>query len=51
MQAYAFGLGVGTQNRRGEWLEVFYPQPILAPASSLTAPLEARGGSVAQATR
>ncbi len=30
-QYYAFGLGVGTQNRKGEWLEVFYPQPQFQP--------------------
>lgn len=26
---YAFGLGVGTQNKKGEWLEVFFPAPEL----------------------
>ncbi len=30
-QFYAFGLGVGTQNAKGEWLEVFYAQPVLSP--------------------
>lgn len=45
MQAYAFGLGVGTRNASGEWLEVFYPHPQLSPTSALTAPLEARGGN------
>lgn len=28
---YALGLGVGTQNNKGEWLEVFFPRPILNP--------------------
>lgn len=28
---YALGLGVGTQNNKGEWLEVFFPQPLLKP--------------------
>ncbi|MBU3069641.1 2,3,4,5-tetrahydropyridine-2,6-dicarboxylate N-succinyltransferase [Aestuariicella sp. G3-2] len=28
---YALGLGVGTQNNKGEWLEVFFPQPLLNP--------------------
>ena len=28
---YAVGIGVGTKNRNGEWLEVFYPEPILKP--------------------
>jgi 2,3,4,5-tetrahydropyridine-2-carboxylate N-succinyltransferase len=31
---YSIGLGVGTQNQNGEWLEVFYPQPLLNPASA-----------------
>lgn len=31
-QLYSIGLGVGTQNAKGEWLEVFYPQPLLNPA-------------------
>jgi 2,3,4,5-tetrahydropyridine-2-carboxylate N-succinyltransferase len=35
MTAYAFGLGVGTQNSRGEWLEVFYPAPLLSPGDAL----------------
>ncbi|MEH6568021.1 MAG: 2,3,4,5-tetrahydropyridine-2,6-dicarboxylate N-succinyltransferase [Halioglobus sp.] len=35
--AFAFGLGVGTHNSKGEWLEVFFPQPVLAPSPALTA--------------
>jgi 2,3,4,5-tetrahydropyridine-2,6-dicarboxylate N-succinyltransferase len=27
----AIGLGVGSKNSNGEWLEVFYPQPIFQP--------------------
>ena len=34
-QFFSIGLGVGTQNRNGEWLEVFYPQPLIRPASTL----------------
>jgi 2,3,4,5-tetrahydropyridine-2,6-dicarboxylate N-succinyltransferase len=33
--AFAFALGVGTQNSKGAWLEILYPQPILHPSSSL----------------
>ena len=33
--AFAFGLGVGTHNKQGEWLEIFFPQPILAPSAAL----------------
>lgn len=25
---YAIGLGIGTQNNSGDWLEVFYPEPL-----------------------
>jgi 2,3,4,5-tetrahydropyridine-2-carboxylate N-succinyltransferase len=35
--AFAFGLGVGTHNSRGEWLEVFFPAPVLSPPASLVA--------------
>ena len=33
--AFAFGLGVGTHNSKGQWLEVFYPQPLLAPSPAV----------------
>ena len=26
---YTFGIGVGTKNARGEWLEVYYPAPLV----------------------
>lgn len=39
---YSIGLGVGSQNKNGEWLEVFYPQPLLNPS-------EATGQVIAQA--
>ncbi len=32
---YSLGFGVGTQNSKNEWLEVFYPQPLLNPNSDL----------------
>ena len=31
-QLYALGLGVGTQNSKGDWLEVYFPTPLLAPS-------------------
>src|SRR5690606_42148065 len=34
-QLYALGLGIGTQNANGEWLEVFYAQPLLTPAEAV----------------
>jgi 2,3,4,5-tetrahydropyridine-2-carboxylate N-succinyltransferase len=35
--AFAFGLGVGTHNSAGQWLEVFFPQPLLAPSAAIAA--------------
>jgi len=33
--AFAFGLGIGTQDSTGAWLEVFFSSPILTPPASL----------------
>lgn len=38
-QLYSFGLGVGTQNRNGDWLEVLFPAPLLSPAAAVTTAL------------
>jgi 2,3,4,5-tetrahydropyridine-2-carboxylate N-succinyltransferase len=32
---FSLAFGVGTQNRQGSWLEVFYAQPLLHPACEL----------------
>ena len=32
---FSFGLGVGTKNLKGEWLEVYYHAPMLNPDSAL----------------
>ncbi|TXS92107.1 2,3,4,5-tetrahydropyridine-2,6-dicarboxylate N-succinyltransferase [Parahaliea maris] len=37
--AFAYGLGIGTHNQQGEWLEVYFPHPALAPSAALTAAL------------
>ncbi|EED32445.1 2,3,4,5-tetrahydropyridine-2-carboxylate N-succinyltransferase DapD [gamma proteobacterium NOR5-3] len=37
MDAYALGLGLGTRDQAGNWLEVFFPTPILNPEASLVA--------------
>src|SRR5690606_8449627 len=34
-QLYSLGLGIGSTNSKGEWLEVYYPAPLLAPAAAL----------------
>ncbi len=53
--SFAFGIGIGTQNNQGEWLEVYYQQPVLMPEASLPEAarnvLDYRGGNQAlQAT-
>lgn len=30
-QLYSLGLGIGTTNSKGEWLEIYYPAPLLNP--------------------
>lgn len=37
---YALALGVGTQNQKGQWLEVYYPRPLLGPDASLVSTLQ-----------
>ncbi len=34
-QLYALGIGIGTKSAQGDWLEVFYPAPLLDPDESL----------------
>ncbi|MFD2643011.1 2,3,4,5-tetrahydropyridine-2,6-dicarboxylate N-succinyltransferase [Pseudomonas japonica] len=34
---FSLAFGVGTQNRQGAWLEVFYAQPLLNPSAELIA--------------
>jgi len=34
---YSLGFGVGTHNAKNEWLEVFYPKPLLNPCTKLAA--------------
>ncbi|MGB5147230.1 MAG: 2,3,4,5-tetrahydropyridine-2,6-dicarboxylate N-succinyltransferase [Porticoccaceae bacterium] len=36
-ELYGLGLGIGTQNAGGDWLEVFYPHPMLHPSVALGA--------------
>ena len=46
-KAFAFGLGVGTHNRKGDWLEVYFPRPLLAPSASLCAAVAGCNSGVA----
>jgi len=32
---YALALGIGTKNRKNEWLEVYFPRPVFKPAQAL----------------
>ena len=41
--AFAFGFGVGTRNTKSEWLEVYFPQPLLHPSAQLAATLADTG--------
>ena len=34
-QLYALGLGIGTQNQKQPWLEVFFAQPLLQPPKAI----------------
>ena len=42
---YSFGIGIGTKNSAGEWLEVFYPLPLLNPDPQVVAILFSTLGS------
>ncbi|MFA5495465.1 MAG: 2,3,4,5-tetrahydropyridine-2,6-dicarboxylate N-succinyltransferase [Porticoccaceae bacterium] len=35
--AHSLGLGIGTRDSQGQWLEVFYPQPRLSPSPAAIA--------------
>ena len=41
--ALAFALGVGTQNAKNEWLEVFYQKPVFQPAADLVEAAKSAG--------
>ncbi|WP_299727543.1 2,3,4,5-tetrahydropyridine-2,6-dicarboxylate N-succinyltransferase [uncultured Endozoicomonas sp.] len=34
-QYFSLAIGVGSKNQKGQWLEVFYPNPVLNPDSAL----------------
>ncbi len=38
--AFAFALGAGTRNRKQEWLEIFYPAPLVHPGEDLNPVLD-----------
>jgi len=42
---FAVGFGVGTRNQKGDWLEVFYPAPLVNPTAGIIAALTEIGYS------
>ncbi|HSB96511.1 MAG TPA: 2,3,4,5-tetrahydropyridine-2,6-dicarboxylate N-succinyltransferase [Spongiibacteraceae bacterium] len=43
-QHFALGFGIGTQNQKGEWLEVFFPAPLLHPSAAVLASVQSTLG-------
>lgn len=43
-QLFALAFGIGTQNRQSQWLEVFYPQPLLNPPAELVKAISSKLG-------
>ncbi|SDJ58109.1 2,3,4,5-tetrahydropyridine-2,6-dicarboxylate N-succinyltransferase [Microbulbifer yueqingensis] len=39
-EIYSIGFGVGTCNGKGEWLEVYYPQPLLKPEAAVASAIQ-----------
>jgi len=35
MSYFSFAIGIGAQNKKGEWLDIYYQQPLLNPSDSL----------------
>ncbi len=40
----AIGLGIGTKNKNGEWLEAYFPSPVFEPSASLVSQIHDRLG-------
>lgn len=49
-ELYCLGLGVGTQNTQGEWLEVYYPAPLLNPNAAVCAAASALLGEASDSS-
>jgi len=43
MALFSIGLGIGTKNNKGDWLEVYYPRPILNPSAIWEAAVKEAG--------
>ena len=42
---FALGLGIGTRNKDGNWLEVYFPQPVIKPSAATAAAFRAALGA------
>lgn len=45
MALFSIGLGIGTKNSKGEWLEVYYPRPVIQPSATWEAEVRRAGYS------
>jgi 2,3,4,5-tetrahydropyridine-2-carboxylate N-succinyltransferase len=45
MSHFSFAFGIGSQSSQGDWLEVFYPQPVLNPSADLVSAITGVLGS------
>ena len=43
---FAFGIGIGTKNTQGEWLETFFAQPLLNPSQAIVDTTNSLNGTV-----
>lgn len=43
MSLFSIGLGIGTKNSKGDWLEVFYPLPVFSPSPAWEAAVRESG--------
>ena len=43
MALFSIGLGIGTKNNKGDWLEVYYPRPVLAPSTAWETAIQQTG--------
>lgn len=43
MALFSIGLGIGTKNSKGDWLEVYYPRPVLTPSAAWEAAAQEAG--------
>ncbi|PJE80534.1 2,3,4,5-tetrahydropyridine-2,6-dicarboxylate N-succinyltransferase [invertebrate metagenome] len=50
MSCFSLGVGIGTKNKQEEWLEVFYPKPLLSPSEAIVHAVRASIPNLANST-